>query len=154
MTLYFAYGSNMSRDLMRRHCPTAPAIGTAVLDDHQFVITTDGYASVVPRARSCVEGVLWRLTPRDVAALNIYESVDSGLYRSRRLVVRCDGARHNALIYIARPCASGKPKSGYLELVIAAARDWGLSEPYMSELARWVPSAQRGVRQGESGEIG
>src|SRR5215470_16117828 len=126
MTLYFAYGSNMSRALMRRHCPMAKAIGPASLEGYGFIITTDGYASVVPRAGGCVQGVLWQLAPRDLAALNIYESVDTGLYLGRRLIVRRDGRRHNALVYVARSRIGGKPKPGYLEIVIAAARDWNL----------------------------
>jgi gamma-glutamylcyclotransferase (GGCT)/AIG2-like uncharacterized protein YtfP len=140
MTLYFAYGSNMSRALMQKHCPTAKAVGAAMLDRHRFVITADGYASVLPSARS-VHGVLWRLAPRDLVALDLYENVASGRYRRDRCSISCGSARHRALIYIARPRGDGKPKSGYLELVIAAARDWDLPQSYIGELARWMPLA-------------
>src|SRR5262245_50625074 len=75
MTLYFAYGSNMNRALMQRHCPAAQEIGAATLTGYRFVITADGYASVAPSAGELVHGVLWRLTPRDIAALNAYESL-------------------------------------------------------------------------------
>ena len=78
MTLHFAYGSNMSRILMRRHCPAAREIGTATLGGHRFVITADGYASIAAASGKTVHGVLWRLTPRDLAALNIYEGLGSG----------------------------------------------------------------------------
>jgi hypothetical protein len=44
--LHFAYGSNMDRRLMRRRCAGARLVGGAVLRDHRFIITTDGYASV------------------------------------------------------------------------------------------------------------
>jgi hypothetical protein len=154
MTLYFAYGSNMSRTLMQTHCPAASDVGTAVLDGHRFVITADGYASIEPRAGGVVHGVLWRLTPRDIAALNIYESIDAGLYCSRRLLVRHGSGRHSALVYIARRRGHGKPKPGYLELVVAAARAWGFPHSYVGELKRWAASGLRAARAVSTGEIG
>jgi len=153
MTLYFAYGSNMSRALMRTHCPQARAVGTSVLERHRFVITADGYASVEPCAGSLVHGVLWRLTPRDRAALNIYESVDSGLYVGRRRVIRHGSTRHSALVYIGRPSGVGKPKPGYLELVVAAAREWEFPQSYVLELRRWASSGLSAARALSSGEV-
>jgi hypothetical protein len=153
MTLYFAYGSNMSRALMRRHCPTAKEVGTAVLEGHRFLIMAAGFASIERHAGSVVHGVLWRLTPRDFAALNIYESVGTGLYHCRRLAVRHARVQYNAFAYIARPRGPGKPRPGYLELVIAAAREWNLPQPYVSELARWSNSGLNAARSLDTGEI-
>jgi gamma-glutamylcyclotransferase (GGCT)/AIG2-like uncharacterized protein YtfP len=154
MTLYFAYGSNMSRALMRRHCPAAKEIGTALLAGYRFVITVDGYASIVPQPGETAHGVVWRLTPRDLAALNTYESLDSGLYRQVTLPIFAAGRRIAALVYIARPRGEGRPKPGYLDLVIAAARDWGLPDDYVRTLERWGPDGFKGERARESGEIG
>ena len=39
MTLHFAYGSNMSRALMRARCPSAEALGVATLAGWRFVIS-------------------------------------------------------------------------------------------------------------------
>lgn len=153
MTLYFAYGSNMSRTLMRTHCPTAKEIGTAVLEGYRFVITADGYASIERRAGGVVHGVLWRLTSRDLAALNIYEAVDAGFYHVRRLMVRRARGGHNALVYIGRARGSGRPKPGYLELVVGAARDWDFPEAYVGELERWASSGLGAARSLSTGEI-
>ncbi|HXW23776.1 MAG TPA: gamma-glutamylcyclotransferase family protein, partial [Xanthobacteraceae bacterium] len=87
MTLHFAYGSNMSRALMQRRCPGARALGPARLDGWRFTIMREGYASIVPAAGAAVHGVAWRLSPRDLAALNAYESLDRGLYLRRVLPV-------------------------------------------------------------------
>ena len=46
MTLHFAYGSNMSRALMRRRCPGARGLGPARLEGWRYIITRDGYASL------------------------------------------------------------------------------------------------------------
>ena len=153
MTCYFAYGSNMSRALMRRHCPAAKAIGVGALRGCRFVITTDGYASIVPRAGGVVHGVLWRLTPRDLAALNAYESIGSGLYFKMTLPVRMSGRRVAARVYVGRSRAAGRPKSGYLDVVLEAAREWGLPENYVKSLARWSATRWRGARAAESGEL-
>jgi cation transport regulator ChaC len=139
MTLHFAYGSNMSRPLMRARCPGAGEIGLACLSGHRFTITPDGYASVVPAAGGIVHGVLWRLTPRDLAALNAYESLDRGLYVRRQLPVRHGGRRLRALVYVATREGAGRPRPGYQEIVLAAARDWGLPEDYVQMLARFAP---------------
>lgn len=137
MLLYFAYGSNMDRALMRTHCRTAFPLGLATLDRHRFIIAACGYASVQPRAGSAVHGVLWRLTPRDVDALDRYESVATGLYGRELRTVRVRGSRVKALIYVARACQVGRPQPGYLELVLAAAEGWQLPRRYVGELADW-----------------
>jgi gamma-glutamylcyclotransferase (GGCT)/AIG2-like uncharacterized protein YtfP len=153
MTLHFAYGSNMSRTMMTARCPTARALGTATLQGWRFVITADGYASIVPLADASVHGVLWRLGARDLAAVNAYESVESGLYRRRTLPVLCEAGRRAALVYVARSRNAGRPRPGYLDMIVAAARDWELPESYIRSLERWATSQWRGVRAVETGEL-
>jgi gamma-glutamylcyclotransferase (GGCT)/AIG2-like uncharacterized protein YtfP len=143
MLLHFAYGSNMDRALMRAHCPSAKPFGPATLDNHRFVIAVCGYASVQPRAGSVVFGILWRLTPRDVAALDRHESVATGLYDREMLSVRAREGRTTALTYVARARGAGRPQPGYLELVLAAARVWQLPEGYIGDLARWSGASRR-----------
>ena len=140
MTLNFAYGSNMSRPDMRARCPGATALGTATLAGWRFVINPDGYGSIAPRPGGVVYGVLWELTARDLAALNAYENVAGGLYLRRMLPVLHEGVREPALVYIARRQGEGTPRPGYIAIVVAAARDWGLPAPYIRSLMRWSPS--------------
>ena len=151
--LHFAYGSNMSRTLMHRRCPTAVAIGTARLDRWRFIVTRDGYASIVPAPGEIVQGVLWRLAPRDLAAVNAYESLDSGLYRRRELPVLCGGQRVRALVYVGRERRAGRPKPGYQDLVVQAARDWQMPDDYVRALRRWSPARSAGARRADTGEI-
>jgi hypothetical protein len=154
VTLHFAYGSNMSRTLMSGRCPAAEALGTATLFGWRFVINPEGFGSIAPRPGGRVHGVLWRLTARDVAAINAYESLDSGLYLRRRLVVHWGERGASALVYIARRSGEGTPRPGYIGLVIEAARDWKLPEHYIRSLARWAPSGWRGARARDTGEVG
>jgi hypothetical protein len=153
MTLHFAYGSNMCRVHMRARCPHARAIGTMTLPGWRFIISPDGFASLVRQPGSRVHGVLWRLSTRDVAAINAYENVQSGLYVCRRLPVRLQTSA-TALVYIARRRGTGTPRPGYLDQVVEAARDWKLPQSYIRSLARWAPSRWRGARARDTGEVG
>jgi len=152
MTLYFAYGANMERDAMRSRCPGAAALGIASLRGWRYVIA-QGYGSVAPSPGSCVHGVLWRLTPRDLAALNIFECLESGLYRRATLTVDFREGPRRALVYVGRRGGTRRAMPGYQERLVAAATDWQLPRRYIAELRRLVP-AYRGARPTETGEIG
>jgi gamma-glutamylcyclotransferase (GGCT)/AIG2-like uncharacterized protein YtfP len=141
MTLHFAYGSNMHRGDMRQRCPHAQALGVATLRNWRFVITHDGYASIVPRAGSTVHGVVWRLSRRDEAVLDAYEDLASGLYRRVIAPVRYGDTLAQAMIYLARERPEGRPRPGYMEAVLDAARDWDLPADYLGELERWISRA-------------
>jgi len=153
MTLYFAYGSNMNRSAMTRRCPGARAIGTAVLEGYRFFVGLDGWGSVMPSAGDTVHGVLWQLTPRDIAALHAYELLHQGLYDMRHLPVRHGGRRMRAMIYLLRRRAPGKPRPGYVELIAASGRAWKLPEPYIRSIERWSASRWTGTRVIDAGEL-
>ena len=152
-TLHFAYGANMSRAVMRKYAPGARALGVAKLADHRFVITADGYASVEPSRALIVHGVLWRITPRDRVLLDAWENVGGGLYRAETLPVRGAGGRTAALVYFARPGPKGRAKSGYIELVIAAAREWDLPRSYIRALEAWMATRPLGADVRKIGEF-
>jgi hypothetical protein len=139
MILYFAYGSNMSRAVMRRHAPFAKPTGVATLGNYRFFITADGYASVAPCRGENIYGVLWRLTPRDLVTLAAWENTAGGLYRTQMIPVRQAGRQSRALIYLGRPRPLGRAKTGYMELLIAAALEWRLPELYIDMLRGWLP---------------
>jgi gamma-glutamylcyclotransferase (GGCT)/AIG2-like uncharacterized protein YtfP len=152
MTLYFAYGSNMSRALMRHRCPAASALGSAALEGYRFFIGREGWGSVKPQPGATVHGVLWRLTPRDLAALHAYELLHAGTYRARYLQVRYGARRLTAMVYLLRRREPGRPKPGYMETVAAAAREWQLPQDYIGALKRWKGSRLGGARAVDGSE--
>src|SRR5262249_24386662 len=102
-------------------CPGACGLGPARLDGWRFVITRDGYASLVHDSGARVHGVLWRLTPRDLAALHAYEQ----RAYLRPIVPGLPGARRRpAVVYLAPERGGGTARPGYQELVVAAACEW------------------------------
>jgi hypothetical protein len=154
MTFHFAYGSNMSRALMGARCPGAKALGVATLSGWRFVINPDGVGSIAPHPGALLRGVLWRVTLRDLVALNAYESVDTELYLRRVLPVRLKARRLPALVYVARQRGTGRARPGYISLVVEAAREWNLPQAYIDTLKRWSPSGWRGARAKDTGEVG
>ena len=137
-TAYFAYGSNLSSVEMTRRCPGASLVGVAILPRHRFAIARAGYATVVSDDWSLVHGVVWLITDRDEAALDRYEGLAEGLYRKERrwveLVAEPQRTPVQATLYVATEGQPGRPRSGYLERVIAAARAQGLPDAYLAEL--------------------
>lgn len=132
--LHFAYGSNMSREAMRRRCPDAEPVGSAVLRGYRLFIMASGYASVMPSFSAVVHGILWRVSPRDLAALDAYENVSGGLYTRAQIAVIHDGRSVPALVYVGAERREGSPRKGYMELVLRAARDNGLPPEYIASL--------------------
>ena len=151
MPLYFAYGSNMDRDGMRRRCPDARTVGTATLAGWRLLVTADGYVSIVRRGGTRVHGVLWRLAPGEIAALDNYEAVAAGLYRRRVLPVRSSGRQIPAQVYIGRTAAPGRPRPGHVPLVIAAARSWNFPPGYLAALQRLAGAARTAARAADIG---
>jgi hypothetical protein len=154
MILHFAYGSNMSRALMARRCPTARPFGVGRVAGWRFVVNPEGVGSIAPVAGALLYGVLWQLGLRDLAAINAYESVDTRLYLRRVMAVMHEGGRMPALVYVARRAGEGRARPGYVTLVVAAAREWDLPEPYIRSLQRWSPSGWRGAAAKDTGDLG
>jgi gamma-glutamylcyclotransferase (GGCT)/AIG2-like uncharacterized protein YtfP len=138
MPLYFAYGANMDVGAMAQRCPGAKPLGVARLPRHRFIITRDGFASVVRDPRSVVHGVLWDLALSHVRTLDTFEAVDRGLYvKISQPVIAAAGPRR-ALIYVGSSAAVGAPLPGYLESVLASAENWSLPVAYRQEMARFL----------------
>jgi gamma-glutamylcyclotransferase (GGCT)/AIG2-like uncharacterized protein YtfP len=146
MPLYFAYGSNMDCAAMAGRCPASTPLGPARLARHRLIVTADGYASVVRDPHRTVWGLLWDVVLADMPALDRYEDVAGGLYvKVSQPVIATRGVRR-ALIYVARNRAVGQPRPAYLEGVVQAARDAGLPDDYLREIAALAP--QTATRHG------
>ena len=136
MQPYFAYGSNMDEHQMAIRCPGAERVGIAVLPDHRVLINAQGVGTVIPAKGKSVFGLLWRLSDRNIEALDAYEGVASGDYRREQVIVDVDGVQIDALVYVATNVTPGKPRAGYLEVVLKAAAEVGLPESYLAELSK------------------
>jgi gamma-glutamylcyclotransferase (GGCT)/AIG2-like uncharacterized protein YtfP len=135
--LYFAYGANLRREAFRQLCPGADWLGVARLEGHRFVIAWHGYASAQPDPESTVWGVLWLVPAARLPALDDFEAVGAGWYeRVTRRVVTPAGPRVETMLYLAPRPDLGAPHSGYLDEVLAGAKENKLPAAYVSQLAR------------------
>ena len=141
MTLYFAYGANMDPVHMAERCPDAQHLGVASLPGHRFGIAAGGFGTLRPGSGPAVRGVLWRLTPADVAALDDFEGVESGFYRKDVAQVEdCHGAMIEAMIYRPTDESPGRAAPGYLERIIEVCRELGFPPEYVAGLEAQRPS--------------
>jgi gamma-glutamylcyclotransferase (GGCT)/AIG2-like uncharacterized protein YtfP len=138
MPLYFAYGLNMDPVGMAERCPRSKPLGLARLPRHRFIVTRDGYASVIRDPREEVHGVLWDCALGDIRTLDKFEELASGLYVKISQPVIVPGGAKRALVYIGRSGEIGRPKPGYMETVISAAKHWALPEAYVADLNRFA----------------
>jgi hypothetical protein len=134
MTLYLAYGSNMSRRQMAGRCPGARVLGPVIVSGWRLIINQAGYATIVADPAGRIGAVLWRLAPSNDAALDDYEEVGAGLYQRRFLDVDGFG---RALVYVAADSTPGVPRPRYFAGLLAAARREGLPADYLAELKSW-----------------
>ena len=146
MPLYFAYGSNMDAAAMSKRCPRSTPIGPARLVRHRLAITREGWLTAVRDPRTTVHGVLWSLALSDVPSLDRYEGIDTGLYRKAVQGVATATGPKRALVYFGVNAGPGAVRAGYVEAILAAARQWDLPLELLEAL---LP---RGVGPPPSGE--
>ena len=131
---YFSYGSNMAPAGMEERCAAPSVLGVATVPAHRFRIAKRGYATMVPDPGSMVYGLLWSLNDEDLAALDQYEGVPAGHYTRTTIPVQFRGKPLEAQVYLAADPAPGRPRPGYLAMVVQAARDLGLPPEYIAVL--------------------
>jgi gamma-glutamylcyclotransferase (GGCT)/AIG2-like uncharacterized protein YtfP len=136
----------MNREHMARLCPQAEAYGVASLRSYKYVMAASGYATVIPWPGSFVHGVLWKVGPKEIAALDRYEDVASGLYRAVQLPVKFNERLLRALVYLASGDKTGAVPAGYIEKIVAAAKDWNLPADYVDYLAKQGSSGATRMR--------
>lgn len=80
--LYFAFGSNMHLRQMAKRCPRSTLDSKGRLYNYRWQINYRGVANIVAGGpQDFVEGLLFAVTPRDVATLDRNEGVSKGFYR-------------------------------------------------------------------------
>lgn len=145
--LYFAYGSNMDPDQIKARCPDAELVGTGVLTDYALCFPRRstkrncGVSSVAPVAGQDTWGVVFRLTPKDLASLDASEGFRSeraanlNSYNRFPVVVRVDDVPTEMMTYVAvGQEAPPLPNAAYLKHIRDGARHHGLPAAYLEYL--------------------
>lgn len=132
---YFAYGSNMDSTQMDERCKDHTFIAKAKLENYKFIINTRGVASIIPKDRSIVYGILWKISDSDECELNHHEGVEYGTYTKKFLNVESFyGKSFKALTYIASNNKLGSPELYYIEKIIDSIKKYDFPQSYIKEL--------------------
>ena len=120
--LYFAYGSNLNIAQMHQRCSHAMAIRRLRINGWKLVFRD--VADIEPCTGAVVDGALYRVTASDVAALDRYEGVKSGLYR--QVTFRIRDTNELAFFYVMNDCYVFPPSPDYYETIAKGYADWQL----------------------------
>ena len=149
MAYYFAYGSNLVIEQMKRRCPSFaahPAVqGRAVLPGYRLAYPVmshgdwgGGVAGLEPAGPDeAVHGVVYEVDDAALAALDQYEDVAGGLYRREAVTVRLDDGRDcRCITYFAIPEPGGpfRPSRRYVDAILRGARAHALPAAWLKFL--------------------
>ncbi len=151
MLYYFGYGSNMNAvSLAAKGVTPASSVPASVRNfrlafnvKHWFP-HEGGVGNIVVEPGGLVQGVLHQINPQDLAALDKVESYGEGYDRIEVDVVTQTG-QHRALTYVGIERwldDSCRPTARYLNILIAGAKEMGLSAAYIKGLEqqeRFIP---------------
>lgn len=156
--IYFAYGSNLHPERLRRRVPSREALGTATLDGHTLTFTKrgadgSGKCAILPAddPQARVYGVLYRMAAEHRPSLDYAEGVHGGGYVAVTVeVMPLQGEAVDAFTYVPPDHfidQALRPYDWYKAFVVHGARHHALPAQWLSQLdavaAMADPDAQR-----------
>lgn len=148
--LYFAYGSNMNWEQVKRRCPSATFVSIAKLKDYRFSIARTSYsrgcgsAGVLPAPGAHVWGVVYDIEEKDFGPLDQAEDFVPGReknsYTRQQCLVYADSDEGKAFaVSIYFPLVEENPplpNAEYKRLIVSGAEHWQLPRDYIRELEK------------------
>lgn len=126
--LYIAYGSNLNLPQMAQRCPTAKVVGASEVKDYALLFRggrKGAVATIEPQEGVSVPVLLWEITPKDEAALDMYEGYPS-LYEKRTLDLELDDKSVSAMVYVMTPGHQlGFPSDYYYDVIMEGYKTAG-----------------------------
>jgi gamma-glutamylcyclotransferase (GGCT)/AIG2-like uncharacterized protein YtfP len=137
MQYYFAYGSNMNFEQMKKRCSNARFLKRAYLEGYKFVY--DGYsnsrnsavANVVEEKSEIVWGGLFEVTNDDIKNLDTYEGYPNNYDRVVLEIKDGKGNNYKAMVYLRGPREVGKPSDEYRKIVLEGTKNCELPNEYI-----------------------
>jgi gamma-glutamylcyclotransferase (GGCT)/AIG2-like uncharacterized protein YtfP len=148
--MYAAYGSNMDPAQMARRCPHSPRRGTGWLQDWRLTFGGEdlgwegALATVVEAKGHQVFVVLYEMSEQDEAALDMWDGVTLGYYRTTKVRVSTVDGDVLAWLYVLNDYEGGLPSARYLGNLADAAEIAGAPADYVAGL-RARPCASVGT---------
>ena len=139
---YFGYGSNLSKEQMAIRCPESKYYASGTLSGYSWLINSRGYATIKPSDSDFVLGEIFTLSQQDVDYLDIYESVEEGMYLKSNLSVETSKGTIDCLVYIASDSTPGIPQDEYIERINLGIKSANLPDDYVQKAIRpFIPES-------------
>ena len=139
---YFGYGSNLSKEQMAIRCPESKYYASGTLSGYSWLINARGYASITPSESEFVLGEVFTLSQQDISYLDIYESVEEGMYLKSNLSIETSKGTIDCLVYIASDSTPGIPKEEYIERINLGIKSANLPDDYVQIAIRpFIPES-------------
>jgi gamma-glutamylcyclotransferase (GGCT)/AIG2-like uncharacterized protein YtfP len=150
MEMIFAYGCNVDPFQLRRHCPNARVVGTAVLRGHKLVFGgwTEEWggptASLQSEEGAICPGVVFRVEDKELEALDILGEGCDGAYKRVEFEVELkSGESHVVQVYVLKSSLANRTPSGkYVSAVLIGYKLYKLdSRHFLKILPGLLPSS-------------
>ena len=139
---YFGYGSNLSKEQMAIRCPESKFYASGTLSGYSWLINARGYASITPSESEFVLGEVFTLSQQDIDYLDIYESVEEGMYLKSNLSIETSKGTIDCLVYIASDSTPGIPQDEYIERINLGIKSANLPDDYVQKAIRpFIPES-------------
>jgi len=145
MPLYFAYGSNLDPDQMKRRCPESKFKIAGFLQGYRLDFTwyspgwVGGIADIVLDPQEEVWGVVYELTIKDLELLDAYEGYPEIYTRFQTSIETSEGTLNDVWVYaVVNKNTFIPPSRQYLEIIKRGAVLFGFPEDYRSFLEKII----------------
>jgi gamma-glutamylcyclotransferase (GGCT)/AIG2-like uncharacterized protein YtfP len=145
--LYFAYGSNINLEHMRKKCSNPLVLGIARLPGHKigfygYSVTWDGAVeTVIPDTQSEVWGLLYQLKTFDWERLDSCEDAKADgtgeyFHYPVQVLDKQQTIKEASIYKKARLGQAEQPSAEYVSIMIQGAKEQGLPEDYIAALQK------------------
>lgn len=148
--IYFGYCTLLDVNGMHKYCPTAELMGIGRVQGYKMSFATysaegKGGCSLMEESGHEVLGVLFEVTPEEMADLDKASGVDKGWYKQINVVATDEQGRSVAAVtyVIPEPLGPYHPSPKYVQPILTGARAFRFPKPYIAELEQIIEAAQR-----------
>lgn len=152
-TLYFGYCTMLEAAEMRRLCPGAVALGVYELDGYRLRFSSfhddpsRGSCDLTEMPGHRMWGLLYEMVPAEYDELDRLAGVPNGYLERIDVSVSRAGTQSRAATTYKSPRPGGafSPPPAYTRPILAGARELGLPDEYVRELAGIIERASFGA---------
>jgi gamma-glutamylcyclotransferase (GGCT)/AIG2-like uncharacterized protein YtfP len=148
--VYFAYGTLLDINGMKKYCPSAEPLGVMSLKGHRMGFAlcgadpSVGGCTLVEDPANTMYGVLYSLPAKELAELDAASGVDKGLWATIKITLINDKGQKvpaNTLT-IPDPAGPYRPPETYTTPILVGAKAWPLPAAYIKQLEEIIRKAQ------------